>query len=93
MNVNTVTISFIIYPFSFENVTVNVPELASTARFVELPVAFILGSVFPFLASVSMLHISIPLSSVSGSIFELNSVPLFQLRFIHLFMHIHGIQL
>jgi len=47
----------------------------------------ILGSIFPLLASIAMLHISIPLTSVRSSIFELNSVSFFQLRFIDLFMH------
>jgi hypothetical protein len=90
MDVDTVSISLVVYPFAFKDIAIYMPEFSSATSFIELPIALILGSIFPLLASVAMLHVTKPLSYVSSSIFKLYFISLLQLRFINGFK-VHSI--
>lgn len=70
MDVDTVTIGFVVLPLAFVNVTVSVPKLSTAICFVKTPLAFVLRSVWPDLNSwpVSLAVKKIP--SVDGSIFK-----------------------
>jgi hypothetical protein len=84
MDINSISIGLVVKPFSFENVAINVPELAMSASLIESPMSLILSSVLPNLNSISMLHISEPLASVGCSIFEVNFSSLIELSFINI---------
>jgi hypothetical protein len=90
MNVNAVAVGLVVDPFAFENVSVDMPEFAPSAGLIEFPVAFVLGPVLPLLAPVAMLHVSVPLTDICRPIFELDLVPLLQLRFVN-FFHLHSV--
>lgn len=70
MSVNAVAISFILKPFTLENISVNVPELAAATRFIELPKAFVAGPIWPDLDAESVLHVAEPLAFVHCAVFE-----------------------
>jgi hypothetical protein len=89
MNVHTMTVGFVVKPFSFKDVSVDVPELSMAACFVETPVALVFGSILPNLLTVSMFHISEPLSCVSCSILEMNLAPVLELCLIDI-VHVHA---
>ena len=82
MDVNSVSISLVVYPFALKNVSVDMPELASATCLIKLPISFVLGSIFPFLAAVAMLHVAVPLADVGGPVFKLNLITLLKLVLI-----------
>ena len=83
MNIDTIPVSFIIKPLSFKDVAINVPEFSVSTSFVEPPVAFVLGTIFPDLDTVSMFHISQPLACIGGSVLEKDLALLLKLGFIN----------
>jgi hypothetical protein len=58
MYVDTVAVGFVVYPLSFKDVSVNVPEFTMSASLIEFPMTLIFGAISPFLATKSMLHIA-----------------------------------
>ena len=82
MDVNSVPIGLVVYPFAFKNIAIDMPELASAACLIKLPISFVFRSILPLLAAVAMLHVSIPLAYVGGPIFKLNFIALLKLVFI-----------
>ena len=84
MNIDTIAVCLIVEPLTFKHITVNVPEFSVSASFVEPPVAFILGTIFPDLHAISMFHISQPLTCISGSILEKDLALLLKLGFINI---------
>lgn len=82
MDVDSIPVGLIIKPLALEDVAVHVPELAVTTGFIEAPVAFVLSTVFPDLHAISVLHVTQPLSGVSGTILEMDFSALLELRLI-----------
>jgi len=84
MYVNSMTIGFVVQPFTFEDVSIYVPELSVAACFVESPVSFVLGAILPDLLTITMFHVSEPLTCISCSIFEIYLSAVFKLRLINI---------
>ena len=82
MNIDTPAVGLVVEPLSFEDIAVDVPEFTMTASLVESPVALVLGTVLPDLNTVSVLHISEPVTGVRGAILKMNFSTLLKLRFI-----------
>lgn len=76
VSVNAITISFILEPFALKYITVNVPELPTTACLIELPEAFVACAIRPYLDTEAMLHVAKPLPFVHSAVFEYNVTPL-----------------
>ena len=93
MNINSVAICLIVKPFSFENVSVDMPEFSMTTGLVKAPAPLVLSSVFPDLDSVSVLHIAEPLPCIGGSIFKVDFSSFLQLRFVDIIQILHIIWL
>jgi hypothetical protein len=58
MDIDTITVCFIILPLTFEDITVNMPKLSFSTSLVVPPVTFIAGTIRPNLDTVAMLHVS-----------------------------------
>jgi hypothetical protein len=82
MYIDTPAVSLVIEPFAFKDITIDVPEFTVTAGLVESPMALVFGTVLPDLNAVAMLHVSEPVTGVSGTVFEVNFSTLLKLRFI-----------
>jgi hypothetical protein len=65
MNINSIAVRLIFIPVAFENIAVNMEKLASSARFVVFPVAFIPGPIYPLLDAEAIPVSSNPLSFVN----------------------------
>jgi len=89
VDVDTVAVCFVVEPLTFEDVSIDVPELAMTACFVEPPVAFVFGAILPDLHSVAVLHVAEPLASVGGSILEVDLATVLKLALVDL-IHVHS---
>ena len=72
MDVDSVAISFVIFPFSLVNVTIRVDKSAAAVCFVIFPVSFIYAAVGPDLItpSVSLFCLRIPLALVLCAIWQ-----------------------
>ena len=73
MRVDTSSLSFVIAPLSDILVAVHVPKCTLPVGLVILPLAFIFGTIGPYLNPIAVSHILLvtePLSCVAGSIFE-----------------------
>ena len=64
MSVDSVAVGLIILPLSVKDVTVDVPELSFTMRFVVLPLTFVASSIRPNLDTPPMPHGPSPLALV-----------------------------
>ena len=82
MNVDSVTVGFVVKPFSLKDITVYMPKLSVSACLVEPPVTFILGAILPNLLAVPMLHVSEPLSNVSSTVFKMDLTSIFELGLV-----------
>jgi hypothetical protein len=56
MQVDTITICFVIFPFTFVNVAIGMPKLTATICFVLSPLTFVASIVRPDLNAWSMTH-------------------------------------
>jgi len=79
MYINSISIGFIILPLAFEHITINVPELAFSTSFVMFPISLIASSIWPYLDSVTVLHITKPLTLVNSTVLEYDLATLLQL--------------
>lgn len=64
MNVNTMAISFIIYPVTFVDVAIDMNKFTLAKCTIVLPVAFVTSSVWPSLFSNAVTESSYPLADV-----------------------------
>lgn len=60
MNINSITVCLVILPETFVDVTICMPELTSSVRFVEAPLPFVFCAIRPDLSA----------RSVSGAVFQ-----------------------
>lgn len=70
MNVDSVSISLVVLPLAFVDVSVGVPELSTTVRFILAPLSFVLGVVRPDLDSWSVPLVIEEVSFVNSSVFK-----------------------
>ena len=90
MDVDTIPICLVVIPLALENVSINMPELSLATCFIEHPVSFVFGTIFPHLHTIPMLHVSKPLASVGSSILKVDFRSGFKLRFVDV-IHLHGV--
>ena len=67
MNIHSISICFVIFPFSFEDITINMPKLSFSTCFIFFPFTIITSTIRPLLKSSSFSHISSPFSIKYGS--------------------------
>ena len=89
MHIHSMTIGLIIQPLAFKDISVDMPEFALTASFIETPVTFVLSAVLPNLLSITVFHVAKPLTRVGGTVLEMNLASVFQLGLIDV-IHVHG---
>ena len=82
VDVDSVTVGFVVQPFYLEDIAVNVPELSMAACLVEPPVTFVFGAIFPYLLAITMLHVSEPLPDVGSTVFEVDLSAIFELGLV-----------
>jgi hypothetical protein len=58
MNVDAISVCFVILPLTFEDITINMPKLSLSASLVVSPIAFVSSTVWPHLNTVAVLHVS-----------------------------------
>jgi len=79
MMVDTVSIGFIVDPFSIINIAINMREFTLAMSSIVLPLALILSTIWPLLNSESISESSNPLSVICGASLESICSSLFSL--------------
>jgi hypothetical protein len=70
VHVDSISVGFIVFPLSFVDVTVSMPELAAAVCFIFSPLSLVLGIIWPDLDSRTMSHIIDQISLVDSSILK-----------------------
>ena len=70
MNINTVPVSFIVFPLAFIDVTISMPELSAAVSLVLAPFTLILSVIGPNLDTWSVSHIILKVAFINSSVFE-----------------------
>lgn len=82
MNVYTISVCFIIDPFSFKYISIYMPKFSFAMSFIIFPISFISSSIRPYLDSITMFHLSFPLPLIYCSILKYYFASIFSLFFI-----------
>lgn len=70
MCINTISICFIIFPLSIENISIYVIKLSMSTSLIISPLSFVFSTILPFLHTESISLVSLPISFIDSSTFK-----------------------